>query len=250
MLNVELIYDSDCPNVTGARENLARAFAKAGIAAKWKEWERSNPDAPGYARRFGSPAILVNGQDVGGMVGGLASACRLYWTSEGPSSGTPPVDLIAAALTVGSSGSSGSGLRRHKYHLAVVPAILLALLPNLTCPACWPAYAGSLSAFGLGFLARSEYLMPLTSAFLAIALAGLWHRAEARRGYLPFYLGFLASGTLLIGKFWIESDPLFYAGLFTLVGASLWNAWPRKLRIASGVESTVSRCKCSTVRKD
>jgi hypothetical protein len=32
-----------------------------------------------------------------------------------------------------------------KHHLALLPAILLALLPKLACPACWPAYVGLLS---------------------------------------------------------------------------------------------------------
>lgn len=226
MPQVELLYDSNCPNVTGARENLVRAFAMVGLAANWKEWERSNPNAPDYARRFGSPAILINGQDVGGTPGENAPSCRLYWTRAGCSCGIPPVELIVEALTNGTSRSRGAGLSNFKSHLPQVSAILFSLLPNLACPACWPAYTGIISAFGLGFLGRSEYLLPLTAGFLAVALSGIWYRAEARRGYRPLLLGGLGSGSLLIGKFWIETGPLFYGGLLALIIASIWNAWP------------------------
>jgi hypothetical protein len=126
----------------------------------------------------------------------------------------------------------------------MVPAILFAALPNLACPGCWPAYAGSLSAFGLGFLVRSEYLLPLTAAFLAIALAGLWYRAETRRGYPPLCLGVLGAAALLIGKFWIQSGPLFFAGLLTLIGASVWNAWPQEIKNRVLRPNTASLQKC------
>ncbi|MGH7969242.1 MAG: MerC family mercury resistance protein [Limisphaerales bacterium] len=227
MIIVELIYDSDCPNVVGTRENLVRAFAKAGIAAKWKEWERSNPETPQYARQFGSPAILINGQDIGDLKGDSGASCRLYGTGAVSSCGIPPVGLIEKALTRGFIQSKGAGLYRVKLHLPAIPAILVALLPKLACPACWPAYAGLMSALGLGFLVRTEYLLPLTAAFVGVALAGLWYRAEKRRGYWPLCVGILGGTALLLGKFWIESDLLFYASLLTLVAASLWNTWPR-----------------------
>lgn len=246
MISVELIYDSDCPNVIGTRGNLVRAFAKAGLPAKWKEWGRANPDTPDYARQFGSPAILINGRDIGGLRGESAPSCRLYRTGAVSSSGTPPVELIAQALTRGIAESNVVGLSRFKTQLPVIPAILFALLPKLACPACWPAYAGLLSAFGMGFLVRTEYLLPATAAFLAIAFAGLWYRAEARRGLRPLCLGVLGGTALLIGKFWIESGPLFYAGLLTLVGASLWNTWPRKPKSATCCQSTPSEVQVTS----
>jgi len=38
--------------------------------------------------------------------------------------------------------------------LTSLPGIGAALLPNATCPACWPVYAGILSSLGL---LRSRY---------------------------------------------------------------------------------------------
>jgi hypothetical protein len=237
MIRVELIYDSDCPNVVGTRENLVRAFAQAAIAARWKEWERSNPQTPEYVRRFGSPAILINGQDIGDFNGDSVPSCRLYGMGAVSSSGIPPVALIEKALKRGNIQSDGT-LHSVRPHLPLIPAILIALLPNLACPACWPAYTGLMSALVLGFLVRTEFLLPLTVAFVGIALAGLWYRAETRCGYGPLCLGVAGGTALLLGKFWIQSHLLFYAGLLSLVGASLWNTWPGTSRTASNRQTT------------
>ena len=42
---------------------------------------------------------------------------------------------------------------------ALLPAIGAALLPKLTCPACWPAYAAVLSALGVSFVDYTPYLL-------------------------------------------------------------------------------------------
>jgi hypothetical protein len=39
-----------------------------------------------------------------------------------------------------------------KRSVAMLPGIGVSLLPKLICPMCWPAYAGIVSALGLGFL--------------------------------------------------------------------------------------------------
>ena len=52
---------------------------------------------------------------------------------------------------------------------AVLPGIGIALMPKLICPLCWPAYAGLLSAAGLGFLINSTNLLIVTASFLIVA---------------------------------------------------------------------------------
>ena len=96
---VELIYDSDCPNVAQARTALLQAFAQAGVAAAWVEWERKAPESPAYVRGYGSPTILVNGKDVAGAEPGQeADCCRLYPGREMGFRRVPPVQQIATAL--------------------------------------------------------------------------------------------------------------------------------------------------------
>lgn len=99
-------------------------------------------------------------------------------------------------------------------------AIAVALLPK--CPACWSAYAGVSSLFGLSFVVEERYLLPLTSALLALALTALGLQARRRRGYGPWWLACAAAAATLIGKFALESDALLYSGVAGLLLASLW----------------------------
>ena len=120
--------------------------------------------------------------------------------------------------------------RTWRQSLMTIPGVGVSLLPKLACPFCWPAYAGLLSSVGLGFLISSKYLLPITAAFLAVALGALAFRANRRHGFAPFVLGLLAATGVLVGKFWWESNPTMYAAVGLLVIASVWNAWP--LRVA------------------
>lgn len=223
MPTVELIYDSDCPNVPRARENLLRAFSQTGLAPRWQEWDRADADAPAHVRAYGSPTILVDGRDVAGATAADAACCRIYTNDQGGKQGVPPVTLIVAALA-GKSDSKGFG----RNTISLLPAIGTALMPKLVCPACWPAYTGILSALGLGFVNYSPFLLPLTALFLVAVLVTLAWRAKTRRGYAPLAMGVVAAVIVLVGKFHFESDPATYAGIALLVGASLWNAWPRR----------------------
>src|SRR4051812_22146874 len=73
-------------------------------------------------------------------------------------------------------------------------------------PACWPAYAGIVSALGLGFLVSAKYLLPLTALFLALTAFALGFRASLRHGYGPFWVGLLAAAVILTGKFYFDAE--------------------------------------------
>ncbi len=234
MPTVELIYDRDCPNVEDTRVQLRQALEAAGLAPEWQEWDRADPRAPAYARRYGSPTVLVDGRDVAGTEPSDAPSCRIYASTAGRGRGVPAADMIAAALNKtgmdtapASACDSGSSVFKM---FAALPAVGTALLPNLACAACWPAYAGLLSALGIGFIDYSPYLLPLTTGFLAIALATLAWRARARRGYGPLLVGTVAAGGMLLGKFLLDSDLATYVAVLGLIGASLWNSWPQQWR--------------------
>ena len=99
--------------------------------------------------------------------------------------------------------------RTWKQNLLAAPGIGLSLMPKIACPACWPAYAGLLSSIGLGFLIpNAKYLLPLTAAFLVLAVGMLAFRARRRHGYVPFALGTLAASLILLGKFFLASNPV------------------------------------------
>ncbi len=113
-----------------------------------------------------------------------------------------------------------------KQSLAVLPGVGVSLLPKLMCPMCWPAYAGTVSALGLGFLISTKYLAPLTAAFLAITAGALGFRASCRHGYGPLCLGLLAAAVILTSKFYVDAAPAAYAGVGLLIAASVLSSWP------------------------
>jgi mercuric ion transport protein len=117
---------------------------------------------------------------------------------------------------------------RWRQTFLAAPSIGVSILPKLACPACWPAYAALLSSIGLGFLISVRYLLPLTIAFLVLALAAMLFRARDQHGYGPLLLAVLAAGGVLLGKFAWDSRPIVYGAIGLLVVASLWNTWPRR----------------------
>jgi hypothetical protein len=230
-MNVELIYERTCPNIEAARTRLLQAFHHVGLPATWCEWEVSRPETPEYARQYGSPTILVDGEDVGGD-GNQANgnSCRLYATGTGYEP-VPAVKQIASALRQVMGNAANLG-RSKTLGIAALPSLGVALLPKLTCPICWPAYTALLSSAGISFVNYTPYLQPTLAMLLAISLWALAYRAPVRRGYGPFWIGLVGGLSVLIGKFILDSDTALFLGSGLLVGASLWNVWPRRFRQA------------------
>ncbi|HJX17633.1 MAG TPA: MerC family mercury resistance protein [Acidiferrobacterales bacterium] len=233
MPTIEFLYDRDCPNVSDARAALRRVLENAGMPLHWQEWERNDPTAPVHARRYGSPTILVDGMDIAGECPSDEPSCRIYAPEPGRHRGVPSMEMIMLALKPRSSVNNANIARRGAGVLAFLPAAGTALLPKLTCPACWPAYAAVLSSLGLGFVDYTPWLLPATAVFIVITLALIAWRP--RRGYRPLVLGIGAGAAVLIGKFLFDSEIAVYTGIALLAGASAWNAWPRK---------AVTSCKC------
>lgn len=132
--------------------------------------------------------------------------------------------------------------------VGALPSVGISLLPKLMCPACWPAYAGIVSALGLSFLISAKYLLLLTALFLSITLLTLGFKADRRNGYGPLWIGLLASGTILTGKFYLNVSQLTYAGLGLLISASVWNSWPRRAAKAPFCSACVPAEVGSSVR--
>jgi len=232
-MDVEIVYFDDCPNLAVAREHLMQAFAKSGRMPQWREWNRDDPESPAYARGYGSPTILVDGKDVTGVPPSEdgTAACRVYLSESGIAEGAPAIDDIVTALAAADGDVpnqiAGSANIKWRNFTAALPAIGAAALPKLTCPACWPAYSGLLSAAGISFINYTPYLLPLMVLFVGVSLLALGWGAQRRRGYGPLFAGLVAAAGMILGKFMFDSDVAMYAGVAILMAASLWNAWPR-----------------------
>lgn len=99
MISVELIYDRNCPNVEKARGELLHALQESGLPSHWQEWDCHAPDSPVHVRNYGSPTILINGQDVAGAsLSEGADSCRIYWDETGCPRGVPSSETILAGL--------------------------------------------------------------------------------------------------------------------------------------------------------
>ena len=89
--HIELVYFEGCPNASQARENIRAAVEASGSPLEWSEWNLMAESTPGDFRRYGSPTVLIDGQDVTGEgTGAVAMACR--------ADGAPSVALIAERL--------------------------------------------------------------------------------------------------------------------------------------------------------
>lgn len=244
-MDVDLVYLEGCPNITKARERLLSAFKMAGILPRWQEWYANDPESPKHVRGWGSPTILVNGQDIAGMAKNVGDTnCRVYGdpNGNGKLDGAPPETLIKDALLLAVTRHETGGVLPDKSYwatlLALIPAIGAALLP--TCPACWPIYAGLFASIGVEFAEDSPYVVPLIIFFLMIALITLGYRAQSRRGYGPLMLGIIGTTVILISKFAIISEWLLHGGVALMLAAFVWNVWPRKNQ--TDASETCSAC--------
>ncbi len=131
--------------------------------------------------------------------------------------------------------------------LTALPGIGAALLPNATCPACWPIYAGILSSLGLGFLMTGSHFYLFIGILLSISLFSLAYKAKTRRGYLPFWIGLLSAVIIIAGKYYSLSNYIFYSGAFLLIVASIWNNVPIKKSNPSDENESIVTCpNCNT----
>lgn len=137
-------------------------------------------------------------------------------TSACPCGEKPEGSLTAARRTAG---------RQSLRSLATLSGALLSMLPSFTCPACIAAYAGVLSALGLGFVLREELLAPLIVLCLVAGTASTAAsgRAHGRAG--PLALTIVGSLLVAAGRLVWSMPALMYGGAALLVGTSLWNLW-------------------------
>ncbi len=76
-VSIQFLTFEGCPLTDAARAELERALAECGIR-DYEEIDILDPDAPEELRGWGSPTILVKGQDVAGQTKGNSASCRIY----------------------------------------------------------------------------------------------------------------------------------------------------------------------------
>ncbi|MBX2883875.1 MAG: hypothetical protein KTR32_28235 [Granulosicoccus sp.] len=90
---IQLLVFEGCPMAEPARENLKEALTTCGIDT-FEEIDILDSKSPEELRGWGSPTILVNGQDISGHKKGGGVSCRIY----NMPGGVPDVQSIVNSL--------------------------------------------------------------------------------------------------------------------------------------------------------
>lgn len=219
-MKVQLLYFPGCPNVSAARDVLRRALLASGLPPQFQEVDVNAPRTPSFLRTWGSPTILVDGVDALGECAPTGPCCRLYASAESGIRGVPSEAQIRKALL--RTRQRSWGMVRA---LGAIPGAVAAVLPVATCPACFAAYAGLLSALGAGYLLREQILAPLLVVLLVLGMVSVaWSsRSHGRRE--PLFATIAGSTAIVAGRLIWSTPLLLYGGVSIVLGASLWNVW-------------------------
>jgi mercuric ion transport protein len=167
-MKIQLLSFPECPNVDAARAAIHRALRDARLDLPIEEIDVSRDDAPAWAKRWGSPTVLVDGVDVAGELATDAetSCCRLY------KDGAPTVAQIRARLGEASVLRPATAAPRRS-RLPIVGGVVAALAASACCLV--PAALAVIGVSGAGVASRLAPLRPYFLVVTAIALAaGFW----------------------------------------------------------------------------
>lgn len=163
-MKIQLLHFEGCPNVEATRAALRDALAAEKLDVAIEEIDVQAPSAPAWARRWGSPTILIDGEDVAGQQPSESVACRLY------AGGAPSVELIRSRIEAARTAPASSNAR---VALPMIGAVTTAIAASACCLV--PAVLALLGVSGVGFASRfapyRTYFLIATGVALA---AGFW----------------------------------------------------------------------------
>ena len=99
-MKVELLYFEGCPHHVQAKELLQKVLDDEGLADPITPVLVETPEKARETRFLGSPTIQIDGRDIEPAAASRTDygfSCRVYDVN-GTSSGTPPSEMIRAAL--------------------------------------------------------------------------------------------------------------------------------------------------------
>ena len=166
-MKIQLLHFEGCPNVDAVRVALRDALAAEKLDVAVEEIDVERADAPDWARGWGSPTILIDGEDVAGQERTTASSCRLY------AGGAPSVEVIRARIAASNVPTPKVPTSSRRVALPVIGALTAAIAASACC--LLPAALAIVGVSGAGFAAKfAPYRIPfLVATALALAI-GFW----------------------------------------------------------------------------
>jgi copper chaperone CopZ len=169
-MKIQLIHFQGCPNIEAARSALREALAAEKLDLPVEEIDVEDPSAPAWSRGWGSPTILIDGDDVAGQRPTDAASCRIY------AGGAPAADTIRRRLAA-ANGRASNGPR---VAIPIVGAVTAAVAASACC--LIPCVLAIVGVSGAGVAARIAPYRPYLLAATGVALAaGFWFAYRRRR---------------------------------------------------------------------
>ena len=97
-MKIQLLSFPGCPHVSESRQRLHRVLASLGVVGHIEEVDLTATQTPDHVRGWGSPTVLVDGEDIAERPAAAPGSCRLYTDADGKLRGSPPEELIRAAI--------------------------------------------------------------------------------------------------------------------------------------------------------
>ncbi len=163
-MKIQLLYFEGCPNVDASRAAIREALAAEKVDTWVEEIDVEKPGAPEWVHGWGSPTILIDGNDVAGQQPSTSSACRLY------ADGAPSVASIRERLVTASALQPEP---KRRVALPMIGAVTAAIAASACClvPAILAIVGVSGAGFGAAFAPYRLYFLIATGVALA---AGFW----------------------------------------------------------------------------
>jgi mercuric ion transport protein len=105
---------------------------------------------------------------------------------------------------------------------------------TILCCLGFGPFLSVLSAIGAGFLIDDAVLAPLLVVFLALGAIGHYASHREHRRWTPLALHALSAAGVLVFTFVVFVQPLVWAGVAGLLGASVWDVVLRRRCLATG----------------
>ncbi|MEQ8353511.1 MAG: hypothetical protein RH862_18695 [Leptospiraceae bacterium] len=106
-MKISILYEPDCPNFEQARAEVESLCRQENLDFSIEMVDTSSKNCPSELRNFGSPSVLVDGQEVD-AASDAGKCCRIYRGSGGQLQGFPSRQSILDAIQRSRDVSSGT----------------------------------------------------------------------------------------------------------------------------------------------